>query len=210
MSPESIIDKLLITLPPPASGRGAVPERGRLVSSAPPVEDGTTHDEVARRRATRRRRIGPAGTAVRLVVGLGMLGSVVHGHLAGGFRPAPWLLGLVGFPLGVLALHSWGSRRAYTRIRATRPLAHVVNIAVLFALYLTPDYAPALSVTSDAALLFYGASMLLAAVRGYAGCEVLAFSNWVLARDDQVGCLVFAPVDRVERVGASERAVTGR
>jgi hypothetical protein len=27
---------------------------------------------------------------------------------------------------------------------------------------------------------------------------VLAFSNWVLARDDQVGCAVFAPVDRVE------------
>jgi hypothetical protein len=51
---------------------------------------------------------------------------------------------------------------------------------------------------SDAALIFYGASMLLAAARGYAGCEVLAVSNWMLRRDDQVGCAVFAPVDHLE------------
>jgi hypothetical protein len=64
-------------------------------------------------------------------------------------------------------------------------------------------------VTSDAALLFYGASMLLAAARGYAGCEVLAVSNWLLRRDDQVGCLVFSPIDGLERraepTGAADR-----
>jgi hypothetical protein len=31
----------------------------------------------------------------------------------------------------------------------------------------------------DAALVYYGASMLLAAFRGCAGCEVVAVSNWV-------------------------------
>jgi hypothetical protein len=41
--------------------------------------------------------------------------------------------------------------------------------------------------------------MLLAAARGYAGCEVLAISNWLLRRDDQVGCMRFAPIDHVER-----------
>ena len=41
--------------------------------------------------------------------------------------------------------------------------------------------------------------MLLAALRGYAGCEVLAISNWLLRRDDQVGCMVFAPVEDLER-----------
>ena len=40
--------------------------------------------------------------------------------------------------------------------------------------------------------------MLLAAARGYAGCEVLAASNWLLRRDDQVGCALFLPVDRGE------------
>jgi hypothetical protein len=41
--------------------------------------------------------------------------------------------------------------------------------------------------------------MLLAAGRGYAACEVLAASNWVLGRDDQVGCLLFWPIDHAER-----------
>ncbi|MGH7862504.1 MAG: hypothetical protein ACREOS_09730, partial [Candidatus Dormibacteraceae bacterium] len=53
--------------------------------------------------------------------------------------------------------------------------------------------------TSGAALVFYGASMLLAAARGYSGCEVLAVSNWVLRRDDQVGCMVLSPIDRLEQ-----------
>jgi hypothetical protein len=70
---------------------------------------------------------------------------------------------------------------------------------VFLALYLTPWYAPALSATSDAALIFYGASMLLAALRGYAGCEVLAVSNWLLRRDDQIGCVVFWPIDSVDQ-----------
>jgi len=74
-----------------------------------------------------------------------------------------------------------------------------VNVAVLLALYLTWWYAPAVDVLSDAALLFYGGSMLLAAARGYAGCEVLAVSNWLLRRDDQVGCVPFWPIDALER-----------
>ncbi len=50
----------------------------------------------------------------------------------------------------------------------------------------------------DAAQLFYGSALLLAAVRGYAGCESLAISNWLLRRDDQVGCVVFSPLDAIE------------
>ena len=85
------------------------------------------------------------------------------------------------------------------RIEATGPIATTVNIVVFAALVLTPLYAPALSFTSAAAQIFYGASMILAAVRGYSGCEVLAVSNWILHRDDQVGCLVLSPVDNIER-----------
>jgi hypothetical protein len=150
-------------------------------------------------RPTRQRHIGPVGTAARVVVGLALLGSVVYGHLSGTFRPAPWVLGLVGFPALLLSWQWWRSRRGLGRFEAVGPMAHVVNIAVFLALYLTPYYAPVLSVTSDAALLFYGASMLAAGLRGYAGCEVLAVSNWLLRRDDQVGCLLFAPIDILER-----------
>lgn len=70
---------------------------------------------------------------------------------------------------------------------------------MFIALVLTPLYASPLSLTSNAALIFYGASMLLAAARGYGGCEVLAISNWILRRDDQIGCLVLSPIDDYER-----------
>ena len=53
------------------------------------------------------------------------------------------------------------------------------------ALTFIPEYNRAIDVTGDAAVTFVGASMLLAAARGYAGCEVLAISNWLLRRDDQ-------------------------
>jgi hypothetical protein len=36
------------------------------------------------------------------------------------------------------------------------------------------------------------------ALRGYRGCEVLALSNWLLRRDEQVGCVVFFPIDQLE------------
>jgi hypothetical protein len=146
-----------------------------------------------------RRAIGRWGTAARLSVGVFLLADVAFGPIARGFHPAAWVLGLVGFPAVLLVAQWLRTRRGHAPLRATGPVGHAANAAVFVALYATPWYAPALSVTSDAALIFYGASMLLAAARGYRGCEVLAVSNWLLRRDDQVGCLLFAPVDHAER-----------
>ncbi len=146
-----------------------------------------------------RRRIGVLGTAARAVLGLVLVGIVVQGQLFRGFHPGPWVLGLLGFPAVLLAWQWMRSRRDPTPFQATGPVAVALNMLVVLALYLTPWYAPALSITSDAAIVFYGSSMLLAALRGYAGCEVLAVSNWLLRRDDQVGCLVFSPIDHLER-----------
>jgi hypothetical protein len=147
---------------------------------------------------TRARQIGAAGTLARIVVGVALVGSVVAGHLRA-FHPLPWLVGLVVLPGLTLGWQKVRARRSLGRLHATGPVAHLANVAVFLALYLTPYYAPALTFTSDAALLFYGTSMLLAAVRGYAGCEVLALSNWLLHRDDQIGCLLFLPVDSIEK-----------
>jgi hypothetical protein len=149
-------------------------------------------------RADRGRAIGPLGTIARVVLGVVLLGSVIVGHATGGWHLLPWLLGLLVFPGVLLAWQRLRARRGAAPLRATGPVGHVVNIAVFLALYATPWYAPTLAATSDAALIFYGLSMLLAALRGYAGCEVLAVSNWLLRRDDQVGCVVFAPVDLAE------------
>jgi hypothetical protein len=158
-------------------------------------------------RAGSRRHIGPIGTTARVVlgvflVGYGLLGGtlvVSHGHWRTGFEAPGVVLGLIGFPALLLVWQWMRARRDATRFEATGPVGTAINMAVFLALFLTPWYAPAFSFTSDAAVVFYGASMLLAAVRGYGGCEVLAVSNWVLGRDDQVGCFVFGPVDYAER-----------
>jgi hypothetical protein len=47
--------------------------------------------------------------------------------------------------------------------------------------------------------------MVLAGWRGYAGCESLAISNWLLRRDGQVGCLLFWPLDAVETMTDGNR-----
>lgn len=142
--------------------------------------------------ATRQRHIGPLGTTARIVIGTLLLGSVVQGHLARGFHPSAWILGLVGFPAVLVALQWLRARRTPTRLEATGPFGHAANLAVFLLLYLPEP-------TSDATLIFYGASMWLAALWGYAGCEVLAASNWLLHRDDQVGCALFWPADQLER-----------
>ena len=53
-------------------------------------------------RAGRQSRIGTAGTCARIVVGLACLGTVA-GHQLAGFKPAPLALGIVGFPVVLLA-----------------------------------------------------------------------------------------------------------
>jgi hypothetical protein len=148
----------------------------------------------------RQRGIGPLGTTARVLVGGLLLASVTWGHLTGGFHPSAWLLGLVGFPALLVAGQWLRARRTPAPLRATGPAAHALNVTVFVLLYL-------LEPTSDAALLFYGASMWLAAVRGYAGCEVLAVSNWLLRRDDQVGCALFWPVDQLEHHRTARRAL---
>jgi hypothetical protein len=148
--------------------------------------------------ARRSRAIGPAGTAARIVLGGYMVGSVIEAEIRHGFTPLEWALGLIALP-GILLAAQWAwARRGGRQLHATGPIAHLITLGAFMALTLIPEYNRAIDVTGDAALLFLGTSMMLAAARGYPGCEVLAISNWLLRRDDQVGCIVFAPVDFAE------------
>jgi hypothetical protein len=156
---------------------------------------------------TTRRAIGTWGTAARVILGVILAGSVLYGHAAKGWHVSAWLLGLLVIPALVLAAQWWWTRRNPAPLRAVGPVGHLVNLAIFLALYLTPWYAPGLDVLSDAALLFYGGSMLVAAARGYAGCEVLAVSNWLLRRDDQIGCAPFWPIDALEARHATRKTL---
>lgn len=145
------------------------------------------------------RAIGVIGTLARVVCGLGLLYLPWWDY---GLQWHDVLLGLVGFPAVVLLGQWLRLRRTAAPLRATGVVGHLVNCSIAAVLLLTPA-------TADAAALFYGASMLLAALRGYAGCEVLAVSNWLLRRDDQVGCPVFSPIDAVESWVVDKARKTG-
>src|SRR5215471_14739811 len=139
------------------------------------------------------RNIGPIGTAARLVVGLLLVGNIVYGQLSssGHLTPSTWALGLIVFPALVLAWHFWRIRRNPARFSDTSALSFVLSIALPVALYLSGWFVPPIWFTSDATLIFVGSCLLLAALRGQAGCEFLALSNWLLRRSDQLACAVF-------------------
>jgi hypothetical protein len=51
----------------------------------------------------------------------------------------------------------------------------------------------------EAALLFLGISLVLAAIRSDAGCEVMSVPSALTGRRTHLCCLLFAPVDWLER-----------
>ena len=144
------------------------------------------------------RQIGRFGTVARVVVGAAFLYLGIVGlppvHLL------PWwqvLIGLLAAPALVAVIQV--ARLAFTRERLnqTGPIPTLINFVVFLAL-LIPEP------TRGATLVFLGASMVFAAIRGSAGCEIVAISNWVLGRDDLVGCPLFWPVDEYESHHAHE------
>ena len=138
------------------------------------------------------RAIGPVGAITRVVVAAGLLWFAFADT-----RGLTWfvaLLGLVVVPGVLLVAQALRSRFSPAPLCATGPVGHVVNAAIIAGLVVIPSPPDVL----DALALFYAASMLVATWRGYAGCEVLAIPNWLLRRDDQVGCLLFWPLDALE------------
>ena len=141
----------------------------------------------------RKRAIGVAGTIGRVLLGLGLLylAFTDGGKSEWGLQWQGPLLGLIAFPAVMFLGQSLRLRYTTSPLNATGPIGFAVNFGIGAVLYLIPF-------TRDAMLLFYGSSLLLAAARGYAGCESLAITNWLLRRDDQVGCVVFSPLDAIE------------
>jgi hypothetical protein len=152
-----------------------------------------TYPSVVRSRA-----IGQIGTIARVVLGIALLALAIVGLPPIG-RLLDWwqiLIGLAALPAMAALVQLARLTFKPQQLRATGPLATGVNCAVLTALLV-------ISPTRDATMVFLGAALLVAAFRGYAGCETLAVSNWLLGRNDQVGCLLLSPIDRLESARSS-------
>jgi hypothetical protein len=147
------------------------------------------------------RDIGPIGTAARVAGGAIAIALPIA---IGGFGWWEAVAALLALPLvaaAAAALITFAYRRfapeALTRRDAicSGPAcwlaATVIGTAVVLDV-LTPasgEVAP---------WVWLGVSMLVAAARGYGGCEVLALSNLTTGRRDQIGCLLYTPIDRAE------------
>jgi hypothetical protein len=142
---------------------------------------------------TTTRQIGPVGTVVRVLSGLGLL------YIAGGASIASWaiepqdaVIGLIALPALMIGLGLLARRYAGGPIHFTGPLGVAANLAVIVALVGNDFTGP------EGATIFYGATLLIAACLRRAGCEATVISNLALGRDDQIGCPALTPIDAAE------------
>jgi hypothetical protein len=81
-------------------------------------------------------------------------------------------------------------------------LASIFVHALLIALYVAGfSRAPVFGGGKGqlAAVTFLGISLVVAGIRGIAGCELMAIPDLFLRKDVELGCLIFSPLDRLER-----------
>jgi len=151
------------------------------------------------------RQIGSWGTTSRLLLGgifiyaaFNMmrlnLASGEWTRLSNGWDDA--IIGLVAFPAAVfLVLVLRGPNAPPVRFYGAR--GYGLNFLI---------WAVAWALAPIPTALFGGMTQLLAAARGYAGCELFAVSNWLGRRDDQIACPVHSSIDAWEARAKSHRA----
>jgi hypothetical protein len=137
------------------------------------------------------RQIGPIGTLARVLVGTVAIALPVA--LTG----ITWIDAVIAFT----ALPLLAGLAAPLARRTPAPGCVLLCAMVLLNAALV---APTSANGNVTIWVWLGASMLVAAVRGYAGCEVLAIPNLLTGRRSQVGCPLFTPIDSLE----SRRRIT--
>jgi hypothetical protein len=151
----------------------------------------------------KRRRIGPIGTASRLVAAAGLLYLALFDGTGWGLEWYDAAVGLVLLPAAVIAFVLAARRYAGGPVRFTGSAGTTANCVVIAALAVNPY-------TAGGAALFCGATLLVAAWRGQPGCEATVVSNAILGRDDQIGCPLFSPIDAAEARLAARNAGRGQ
>lgn len=149
----------------------------------------------------RGRKIGPAGSLARM---LGGLAAIVLPIALYGLSLTEAVIALVALPVVVSIAGPviiWTlAQTAPSALRRRHWICSAPGCLLILVLSLANSGLVALTGSNRSATLwvFLGVSMLLAAVRGDAGCEVLAIPNLVTRRQDQIGCLIYSPIDALE------------
>ncbi len=153
------------------------------------------------------RKAPPVGRALRIVIGLLLMIQVVPVYF---HVDAPLALGALLLMLGLLIVYSLLHIAVLRRIVVFGPgLGAVVGLGILVALYLAGGpRAPLLGRGEGelAAGTFLGASLIVAGMRADPGCEVMAIPGLLFGKHTELACLVFSPLDWLERKWRSKRA----
>ncbi len=153
------------------------------------------------------RRAPPVGRALRIVIGLVLMVEVVPIYFHVDARLA---LGALLLILGLLIVYSLLHVVVSRRLVALGPgLGAVVGLGILVAVYLAgAPGAPLLGRGEGelAAGTFLGVSLIVAGVRADPGCEVMAIPGALFGKHTELACLVFSPLDWLERKWRSRRA----
>jgi hypothetical protein len=148
------------------------------------------------------------GTGLRITVGLLLIAAALifdqPSRGIGWWDVAGALIVLPLLALGAAWLVNAAYRRRPAMARRARiPWSAAQSGAAAIVISAVVASATALTFVTPvdriAIFLFFGASMVLAAVRGYDGCEILALPNTILRRSDAVWCPIYSPIDSAER-----------
>ncbi len=149
-------------------------------------------------RVTRIPAAAPASRFLRFLLGAALLSWIVPPVLAA--SPANqlrvWAV-VAGLTL-LYGLVHWLVGRSLTWLHPWLGAVIAVGPVTIVAL--------AGSIPSAAAILYIGLSLVLIAIRGEPGCEVLAIPAAISRRPTHLACLLFSPLDWIERrlFGSSE------
>jgi hydrogenase/urease accessory protein HupE len=143
-------------------------------------------------------RPGWFGRALRLAVGAVLIWSGIKD-----LQQAEWLVpGLfvaIAIPLAhTLGLFTFESLAKRTSVLSTSQL-FLWNRVYFIGVVVAVGFWRGIDASFATFAVFIGLAMILAALFRYGGCEVTAIPNLILRRDYIVFCLLFSPIDRLER-----------
>ena len=154
------------------------------------------------------RQAPPVRRALRILLGLVLMVYVAPVYFRVPVRVAAGSLLLM---LGLIGVYSLIHIVVSRRIIAFGPcLGAAVAAGLLVTLYVAG--ASGLPILGHgkgqlAAATFLGLSLVLACLRAAPGCEVMAIPGLLFGKHTELACLIFSPLDRLERKLRSKRRV---
>lgn len=146
------------------------------------------------------RRAPPVGRTLRIILGLALIGytTPVFLHIPG-LLVVESLLLMLGLVCFYSLIHLVLSRQIGAFASG---FGAVLAASLLVAVYVAgATRLPVLGHGAGqlAVAMFLGISLVVAGIRASAGCEVMAIPGIFFSKQNELACLIFSPLDRLER-----------